>query len=157
MSTEAVDVELETATGERRRLSEHRGRVVVLFWEDREHQTENTALKDELARHAADASLRREVVVVGVGDVSRFDFSPARQIVRAALGAVSRVAGIELWLDWTGALGHPPFGLAPGRSNVLVLDRRGVPVLARSGALGPTERRALLATVRSLLTLVAAA
>src|SRR5688572_27963687 len=98
-----VDVVLESSSGVSRRLSEHRGKVVVLFWEDREHQAQNVALKEELGRFAQDARLVREVAVVAVGDVKAWDFAPARAIVRGAIGAITRVLGIEIWLDWKGA------------------------------------------------------
>jgi hypothetical protein len=151
-STEApVDVVLESSAGGRRRLSDYRGRVVVLFWEDREHQRQNAALKDALGRLANDPGLVREVAVVAVGDVQAYDFAPARSIVRGAITAIARVVGIEILFDWQGALARAPFSLQTGRSNVLVLDADGRPVVRRSGELDAGERQALLDTVRGLL------
>lgn len=146
-----VDVVLETTAGGSRRLAEHRGKVVVLFWERRERQRDSAALKNELGAYARDPALAREVAVVAVGDVSAYDFEPARTIVRAAISAIASAFGIEILLDWRAELARPPFSLRAGRSNVMVLDREGRPVLRRSGALGAAERRSLLDAVRGLV------
>lgn len=143
-----VDAELESSSGGARRLASHRGRVLVLFWEDRDHNRGNAALKEELNRLASPAS--GGLVVLAVGDVSTFDFGPARAMVRATIRALARAIGVEIWLDWKGALASPPFGLRRGQSNVMVLDREGRPVLRRHGELDASQRRELLEVVRGL-------
>ena len=134
-----------------RSLRALRGRVVVLFWEDRERQTQNAALKRELGRFAGDAAITRAVSVVAVADLSAYDFVPARAISRATIGLIAPAVGIEILLDWRRTLASPPFSLTAGRSNVVVIDREGREVLRREGALGPTQRAEVIEAVRELL------
>jgi hypothetical protein len=148
-----VDVELESSGGGRRRLSDHRGRVVVLFWEDRESNQANAAAKKDLDRITA--AVGGELVVVAVGDVSAFDFPGARSVVRTAIRTMAKAIGVEILLDWKGALASPPFGLQPGTSNVMVLDRQGRPAFRHRGELSAERRRELLERVRGLIGPVA--
>ena len=146
----ACDLELESAEGGLRHLRDLRGRVVVLFWETRERTTDNDLLKRELTRWTREGRSTRPVVTLAVGDVSAFDFAPARPLVRAATRAIARSVGIELWLDWRGALRNAPFSLVPGVSNVVVLDASGRLVLRRAGVLDARERAVVLDAVRQL-------
>jgi hypothetical protein len=146
-----LDIALESSSGDTRDLASYRGKVVVLFWEAREHQSQNEALKRELGRFADDPELVRQVAVVAVGDVSAYNFQPARSIVRTTISTVARVAGIEVLFDWRGALAEPPLELERGRSNVVVLDRDGSVAWRGAGALDRAERAAMLDEVRSLL------
>ena len=149
--TPTFDFELESSSGGTRSLGDYRGRVVVLFWEDRAHQTQNLALKSELGRFASDAAMVRAVAVVAVGDVSAFDFSPARAIVRSTVSVLAPAAGIEILLDWKGTLGRPPFSLEVGRSNVLLIDTEGREVERHVGVIERAERAALLETIQRLV------
>jgi hypothetical protein len=148
-----LDIELESSTGGRRRLSEHRGRVVVLFWENRDANQANAAAKKDLDRMSAE--LGRELVVVAVGDVSAFDFAGARSVVRTAIRTMAKAIGVEILLDWKGALAEAPFGLEPGTSNVMVLDREGRPIYRHRGELDAGQRRELMTLVRRTVGRVA--
>jgi len=150
-NTPTLDFELESASGGTRKLRELRGRVVVVFWEDRERQTQNLPLKRELGQLGADLALRRAVSVMGIGDVSAFDFAPARTFVRTTIRIIAPMAGIELLLDWRGLLARPPFSLTVGRSNVLVIDAHGREALRRDGALDEAQRTEVIDAVRALV------
>lgn len=141
-----VDFELESSSGGSRRLASLRGRVVVIFWEDRERHRANPGLKRALS------TLREPgLCLLAVGDVKEYDFAPVRAIVRVALSALARAIGVEILLDWRGALAAAPFSLVPGAPNVLVLDREGRPVLRAHGELSPAAEREVLETVRAEL------
>lgn len=150
-SANSLEIELESTAGGRRRLSSLRGRVAVLFWEDRERHRANAALKEELAALARDPALAGQLAIVPVGDLKAYDFTPARGVVRGAIATIARAIGVEILLDWQGALAAPPFSLTPGVPNVLVLDREGRPILRASGELAPASQRALLAQVQGAL------
>lgn len=142
-----LDFALESSAGGVRRLASLRGRVVVLFWEDRDQHRANPELKQALSGMSSDPRL----AVLAVGDVSAYDFAPARGIVRGAITAIARTIGVEILFDWSGALAAAPFSLVPGRPNVLVLDRAGRPILRAHGTLGAEQQRSLLDTVRAEL------
>lgn len=144
----SVDAVLEGCDGRVRPLRALRGRVVVLFWEAREHLEQNAALKRELESVVRDRA--REVVLLGVGDVRALDLPVIRPIVRRAIADMARSIGHEILLDWRGALERPPLSLRRGRSNVLVLDHEGRPVLRRMGALSPAARAEVVETVLAL-------
>ena len=141
-----VDFELESSSGGSRRLASLRGRVVVIFWEDRERHRANLALKRALS--ALDAP---GLCLIAVGDVKDYDFEPVRAIVRVALSALARAIGVEILLDWRGTLAAAPFSLTPGAPNVLVIDPEGRPVLRARGELAPMAQREVLETVRAEL------
>lgn len=144
-------ISLESTSGELRELSSYAGRVVVLFWEDRERQHDNQALKDALGAYSGDPRLTNEVAVVAVGDVSAFDFAPARAVVRASLSAIARLLGIELLFDWKAELTRAPLELEPRKSNVVVLDREGGVAWKAPGKLDVAARERVLDVVRELL------
>jgi len=149
MTAEApIDAVLEGCDGRARSLRALRGRVVVLFWEAREHLEQNAALKRDLESmvrgHAQD------VVLLGVGDVRALDLPVIRPIVRRAIADIAESIGHEILLDWRGALERPPISLRRGRSNVLVLDREGRPVLRAAGPLPEAARADVLSTVMAL-------
>ncbi|UJR85726.1 Hypothetical protein I5071_78060 [Sandaracinus amylolyticus] len=144
----SLDIELESSAGGRRRLSAHRGRVVVVFWEDRDHLGDNRALKDALTAISHDRELGRELSIVAIGDVKAFDFVPARNVVRGAIAAIARTIGVEILFDWQGAMTAAPFGFVPGESNVLVLDRDGRPLVRGRGPLDLRQQRHVLDRVR---------
>lgn len=149
MTSEApIDVVLEGCEGRPRPLRGLRGRVVVLFWEAREHLEQNAPLKRDL--ESVVRSHARDVVLLGVGDVRALDLPVIRPIVRRAIADIAESIGHEILLDWRGALERPPISLRRGRSNVLVLDREGRPVLRAAGPLSPAERADVVATVVAL-------
>lgn len=142
------DAELEAPDGRARSLGTLRGRVVVLFWESREHLHDNAELKRELEAIAAERP--EDLVLLGVGDVRALDLPLVRPIVRAAVAAIAETIGHEILLDWKGALERPPFEARRGQSNVLILDREGRLVVRDAGPLPPARRAALVQAVRAL-------
>lgn len=139
-----VELELEAIVARRARLSDLRGDVVVLFYESRDAMDEADPLRHELARRAA----RGELVVRGIADLSAFDFSPARPMVRAFLRALcASNGGLDVWMDWTGELQRSPFHLKGASSHVLVIDREGYLTCRVSGPLDEAARQRVLDAV----------
>jgi hypothetical protein len=149
---EAVDFELESSlTGGRSRLSSLRPRVVVLFYEDREHVAQNEELKGNLERFIADNHLEREMVLQPVANGDGYDYAPANGLVRGALGEASRRMGLDILIDWNRALHAAPFHCRSGASNVLVIDRGGRITFRHAGAVGEAERSQLYRAIRGAL------
>jgi len=150
-----IDAMLDGSDGRPWPLRALRGRVVVLFWEAREHVDQNAELKQELESLVRDRA--RDVVLLGVGDVRAFDLPVVRPIVRGVISAISESIGHEVLLDWHGTLERPPISLRRGQSNVLVLDREGRPVLRAAGPLSPAVRAEVIELVLALGARVLAA
>jgi hypothetical protein len=147
-----VDFELESTRGSVRTLRQHRGQVVVVFYEARDRVDDNAALKRAIHRLGA-TTLADRVVVLGVGDVKSFDFAPARSIARSAIRAIAAHHDLEILLDWKGVMTRPPFALDPTKANVLVVDREGVVVYRHAGVVRADEEQRFLGAVSAALGL----
>jgi hypothetical protein len=121
---------LESTSGAAMHLDEHRGRAVVLFCETRRHTADNEALKRACGRLAVSGIHGDRLRVLGVADVR--GLRPFRAIVRAAVREAAKRFGVELWMDWDGAL--EPLALS-GRSDVFVIAPDGDTLFHRSGPL----------------------
>ncbi len=143
-----VSVSLESTAGGRSSLASMLGKVVVIFYEDRDHRDDNLNLKGVLVRFAQGNAIRRELVIVPVANVSGFDFPPASTFARAAIRSVAREIRLPILFDWRGALQAAPFSLADGASNVMVIDRAGHVVFRHTGAVTNVARTEFFRAVR---------
>ncbi len=147
-----VDFELESSSGVPHGLREHRGQVVVVFYESRDRLDDNAALKRSLERFSS-TTVASQLAVLAVGDVKAFDFAPARSIARSAIRAIASHYDLEILLDWKGVLARAPFSLDPAKSNVLVVDREGLVVYRHAGVIAAAEEARFLGIVRGCLGL----
>lgn len=121
--------------------------MIVAFYEPRDRLEDNAELKRslrELARRVPSLD------VLAIGDVASFDFDPVRSIVRRVVRALGSKNDLEILLDWKGALTKPPFSLARGQANVMVIDREGAVVERHVGVYDAREIEALRARVEAL-------
>lgn len=133
---------VETTRGERLTLAPPWDGPVVVFYEDHDGAKVNQALKDALGVHAPATR------VLAIASVEGLGWSPARELVVAAVRDVEQASGLAVYLDFGGALKRRPWGL-PGRgSSVLVLDPAGALLFVRTGALSEQD----VAEVLGLLT-----
>jgi peroxiredoxin len=147
---DAVDVTLESSRGGNRALSTYRGKVVVLFYEDRHHTETNARIKEAVARYGQEHKLQDKVEVVAVANLKGYDFSPASNIARRAIKAIAAKVGIEILMDWRGDA-MTPLGVQDSNANVVVLDRGGVIRYRITGRLHEGDEKALLAAVSASL------
>jgi len=131
---------LEGSSGAIRTLWSYAGRVLLLMYEDRDSQDENAALKAEVRRRIADERLAGQLVVVPVADVRRYDYWPARKVVRNAVAEQARALGTEILLDWKGDVLRRYGFHSPG-SNVALVGHDGPLLYLESGSLTAWERR----------------
>jgi hypothetical protein len=136
---QAPSFSLESTAGARRSLVDYRGRVVLLMYEDRDSQEQNAALKAEVRRRIREESLGRNLVVVPVADVRRYDYWPARSVVRAAVADQAKALGAEILLDWEGDIARR-YGFRTPGSNVALIGRVGELLYQGTGALAADER-----------------
>jgi predicted transcriptional regulator len=145
-----VDVVLESSAGGKRAISAYRGKVVVLFYEDRAHTETNAHVKEAVARYGVAHGLAGAVAVVGVANLRAYDFFPASSFARGAIRDVATKHGIEILMDWSGAADQA-IGVVNDDANVVVIDRSGIIRFRGHGALGPREEKLLLDAVSASL------
>jgi predicted transcriptional regulator len=149
----ASPLTLPTTSGASRSLADLRGRVAVLFYEDRHSRDHNEHVKRALrALLASDRALAARVVVVPVANLGGYDFWPARYFARRAVEKIARRHRLEIWLDWDRVL-QRELGLRDEVANVAVLDPRGRMRFHRTGPLTEKEIRLLAERVTTLSTL----
>lgn len=124
----------------------------MAFYEPRERLEDNAALKRALREMSKDLP---SLEVLAVGDVSSFDFDPARSIVRRVVRVLGARHDLEVLLDWRGALTAPPLSLTRGVSNVVLIDATGQVHLRREGVLRGAEIAAFCDEVRACVRALA--
>ena len=145
-----ADFSLEETSGVTRTLAEARGRVIVLFYEDREHTEDNVALKRELHQYIVDNHLEERIRVYAVADVHSIP-DAIRDMARTVIRAVASEYGIQILLDWEGALLASPFSMTEGAANVALFDGAGRMAWRFVGALGAADQTAFYRALRHLL------
>jgi len=111
---------LEGSTGATRTLWSYAGRVLLLMYEDRDSRELNGALKREVQRRFSTERQANQLVVVPVADVHRYDYWPARGVVRKAVSKEARRLGAEILLDWKGEVLRRYGFRSPGSNVALV-------------------------------------
>lgn len=153
---QAPSFALESTAGARRSLGDYAGRVVLLMYEDRDSQEQNASLKAEVRRRIRQESLGRSLAVVPIADVGRYDYWPARSVVRAAVADQAKALGTEILLDWNGDVARR-YGFRTPGSNVALIGRAGELLYQRTGALAADERRRFHALLSGALLPLASA
>jgi predicted transcriptional regulator len=133
------DTELEGTGGGTHRLADYLGRVLVVFYEDRNSSRQNAKLKEDMRERAQHTDLAKKVTFLPIADLDGYGFFAVKPFARSAVRSMAEKFGIEILMDWSGDLVQA-LGLAPEKSNVLILDRAGRVVYRATGALGPEDR-----------------
>jgi len=149
--TGPVDATLRTSAGDEVRLSRWRGKPVILFYEDKDSTTLNSALKETLFARGRERGLLDSASVVAVANLQKFDFFPARQIALSYVRDEEKKAGVPILVDLDGTLGAAPWQLPMKTSNVLLLDAAGALVFRHSGQMKPEEAAAFFTALSRLI------
>lgn len=149
LSTPA-DFALEETSGTTRTLLEARGRIVIVFYEDREHTPDNQELKHTLHRYVLDNGLRPQLTTYGVASLSGTS-GVVRELARAAIRAIAAQYGIQILLDWEGALQRAPFDFPASGSTIALFDREGRLRYRVTGAHSAAQQTELFRTLRRLI------
>jgi predicted transcriptional regulator len=148
---EPIDFSLEETSGQTRTMAAVRGRVVILFYEDREHTELNRDFKENLHRFILDNQLQPQTTTYAIANTGGIADGVIRDMARTAIRAFAGQYGIQILLDWDGVLQRAPFSMAPADANVALCDRQGRIRWRHTGAIGETERRSFFRTLRQLL------
>ncbi|MBL8601980.1 MAG: hypothetical protein JNK72_08650 [Myxococcales bacterium] len=136
----APEFNLEGTSGAHRRLRDYAGRVVILIYEDRDSNTQNEPLKQELGEHARATDMTRDVAVVPVANLSGYNFWPARGFARDAVVDIARQQNLEILIDWSNSMAES-YRFRPHVSYVMLLDRAGHVLFRHAGPLGAPVRQ----------------
>jgi hypothetical protein len=145
-----VEFALEETSGATRTVSEARGRVIALFFEDRAHTEDNRQLKLTLHRFIEDNHLSDQMRIYAVADVHDIP-GLVREVARTAIRAIASEYRIQILLDWDGVMVSAPFSMTEGAANVALLDRTGRIAWRHAGAFGETETSDFFRALRRLL------
>jgi len=144
-----ANARVEDVDGKALWLSELKGRVAIVVYEDKDSAELNKALKDDLAKLLKDDTVKGAVVVAPVADVSDYNSWPQKGFAKDAIRAESKKSKTTIWCDWDGAF-RKALDLKKGTSSVLVIDREGTLRFAGEGALSQSERASFEKVVRQL-------
>jgi hypothetical protein len=147
---DAVDFDLEETSGVTRNVRDLRGRVVVLWYEDRAHTDTNHALKLELHQFFVDNHLTNDVTTYGIANVNGID-GVIRDMARGAIRAMASQYGIQILLDWDGVMQHAPFDCQDEAANFLLVDRQGRLRYRHVGVIEGASRSEMYRVLRRLI------
>ena len=145
-----ADFALEETSGVTRTLAAVRGRIAIVFYEDREHTPDNQELKLTLHRYVLDNGLRDQLTTYGVANVAGID-GVVRDMARTAIRAIATQYGIQILLDWEGALQRAPFSFPASGSTIALFDRQGRLRYRVTGVHSAAQQTELFRTLRRLI------
>ena len=148
--SEALDFDIEETSGVVRNLRDLRGRIVVVYHEDREHTDTNRPLKMELFQFIRDNALSTEITTYGIANLHGVE-GIIRDLARTAIRAMAAQYGIQILLDWEGTLLAAPFSCADHEANFLLFDRQGRIRYRHTGVIEGAERTAMYRVLRQLI------
>ncbi len=148
--SEPTDFSLEETSGATRSLSDVRGRVGVVFYEDREHTSDNQDLKLTLHRFVQDNQLSGRMTTYAVANVGRLD-GMMRDMARTAIRAIAAQYGIQILLDFDGTLQRAPLSFPATGATIALFDRLGRMRYRVTGAHTAAQQTELFRTLRQLL------
>ncbi len=127
------------------------GKVVVLFYENRNAVDKNDALKSELIRlyRVQPECIKKEIVRLAVLDCSKASF-PAKSIWKRKMAEYSRQIGLTIYGDWDRQMLRD-YSLRKNDSNFLIIDQNGMVRYEASGRIGNGQFQEIKELLTSLI------
>lgn len=144
----APAIELTDHEGKPRRFPDGK-QAVLLVYEDQDGGKQNQAEKARLGALNAIPENRAKVDVIGVADLSKWHWWPARKY---ALDDVRKQAAAKktiVYIDWKGAA-HKAWGVRKATSTLILLDAAGKVRFVSEGQLTPDQWQTLLRLLTDL-------
>jgi hypothetical protein len=128
----AANARIEDADGHGFELKTLKGKPFVIVYDDKASAPTSDAFRRDLLKLAKSAPYRSALGVVLVGDVSPYDYWPAKGIVKDAVREETRKQGTTIYCDWTTGL-RTAYRFRSGVSNVVVVGGDGRVAFASEG------------------------
>jgi hypothetical protein len=124
--TPAPNFLVESGDDKKLTLDMLRGKVVVLFYEDRKVIRKNIELKNELKQlyRSQPADVQKDIFRLVVIDCSEA-YWPVTPIWKDRLVENSRREGFTIYGDWNKQM-LEDYRLQPGESNFIIIDKQGI-------------------------------
>jgi len=124
--TPAPNFLVESGDNKKLTLDMLRGKVVVLFYEDRKVTKKNIELKNELKQlyRSQPADVQKDIFRLVVIDCSEA-YWPITPIWKDRLVENSRKEGFTIYGDWNKQM-LADYSLKPGESNFIIIDKQGI-------------------------------
>ena len=100
------------------------GRVGLVFYEDRQSSQSSAALKTQLARLTAARPADLPLRVIPIADVTRYDYWPVRDVVKAVVKTESLRHDLPIFVDFDG-LAANAFAARHGESTIVLYGADG--------------------------------
>lgn len=135
----APPFQVESGDSQKLSLDNVRGRVIVLFYENRHVIRQNLALKDELTRVylAQPEKVQQDIFRLVVIDCSEA-ILPTLPIWKRQLKAHSRKEGFTIYGDWHRTM-FKDYRMQADDSNFLIIDKHGVIRYSATGKIDPCQ------------------
>jgi hypothetical protein len=137
----AANARLEDADDHGFELKALKGKPFVIVYDDTTSASTSEAFRREFLKLAKSAPYKSTIGVVLVGDVSSYDYWPAKGIVKNAVREETRKQGTTVYCDWTAGL-RTAYRFRRGVSNVVLVGRDGRVAFASEGVpTGAAQKR----------------
>lgn len=129
------------------------GSPTLVLYVDKDGSSQNKRLKQRLQQLRVSEPALRRVKFVPIVDVSDYDHWPKRGFAKDALRDEAKQQGFPLYADWNDA-GRRSLSAEDGRSNLVLLDKKGRISWASAGQLTPAQEDALINQLRAQATAI---
>lgn len=143
----AANARLEDADDHGFELRTLKGKPFVIVYDDPTSAPTSEAFRRELLKLAKSAPYNSTVRVVLAGDVSSYDYWPAKGIVKNAVREETRKQGTTIYCDWTAGL-RTAYRFRSGVSNVVLVGRDGRVAFASEGVPKGAEQKRFYEALR---------
>lgn len=145
---DAPNGKVEDADGKAMETKAHKGKPLLIVYEDRDSATQNEKLKKDLSELARGDRYRSKVALAAVADVSSYDFWPAKGFVKDAIREESKKVGTTIYCDWNASF-RKAFKLSKGKSSVVLVGKDGKVLFAGEGSLSDADRKKVLELLKA--------
>jgi peroxiredoxin len=141
---------VESGDGQKLSLDKVRGRVVVLFYENRHVTKKNSALKDELTRIylAQSKPVKQGIFRLVVIDCAEACL-PTLPLWKRALNDHSEKEGFTIYGDWQRTM-YKDYFMKADDSNFLVIDQQGIIRYSATGKVDPCQFEPIIELILGL-------
>jgi hypothetical protein len=144
----APNAKIEDADGHALEIKSLKGKPIVIVYDDRASAPKSEAYRREIVKLLKSAPYASKVTLLVVGDVSPYDFWPARGTVKDAVRKETQKQGTTVYCDWTGGL-RSAYKLKNDVTSVVMVGKDARVRFAFEGVPAGTDQKRLVDALRS--------